>query len=374
MRTNGVASVPGEDTGLRRAYALALAVPMLLVVAIWVSVGLTSTWVGVVFPMLLVYHSLLLAALWARRPSTDVVGRLILLSPVMVVFSRLLLWRFEQAPDAIAQVELVTMAVWVTVILPLAFVTYGTRRGLQVSALLYLAFLVLLGPSAATVLTGSRELLPTLTLHLIAIVGVLLGLLWLLASRLERWARERSRAELLAAQVSTDPLTGIANRRRLDDELERLMAQAHRYEQPLSVVVLDLDHFKRVNDTFGHDTGDQVLVETVERVAACIRGADLLGRWGGEEFLLVAPHTGHRDACALAERCREAIAAHPMDEAGAVTASFGVATLDADDDARALIRRADLALYTAKQEGRDRVVGLPGLCNPADVEIPDSTV
>ena len=373
MRTDGVVSVPGEDTGLRRAYALALAVPMLLVAVIWISVGATSAWLRLVFPSLLIYHALLLAALWTRRARTSTIGRLILLSPVMVVFSRLLLWRLE--PDPVSQVELVPVAVWITVVLPLAFVTYGTRRGLQVSALLYLAFLALAGPAAAsTLLAGSLELFDVLALHLIAIVGVLLGLLWLLASRLERWAAERSRAELLAAQVSTDPLTGIANRRRLDDELDRLMAQAHRYEQPLSVVVIDLDHFKRVNDTFGHDTGDQVLVETVERVAACTRGADLLGRWGGEEFLLVAPHTGHRDACALAERCREAIAASPMDEAGAVTASFGVATLDADDDARALIRRADLALYTAKQEGRDRVVGLPGLCNPADVEIPDSTV
>jgi len=200
---------------------------------------------------------------------------------------------------------------------------------------------------------------------------VLVPLIWALASRFERLVAEQARADVLAGQATTDPLTGIANRRRLDDDIERMIAQAHRYELPLSVVLMDLDHFKVVNDEHGHDTGDQVLIEAVERVKASLRDADLFGRWGGEEFLLLAPYTDHAAACALAERCRAAIRRSPM-EVGEVTASFGVATLDPSDDARALFRRADLALYTAKQEGRDRVVGITPPDSPGDVDGPEA--
>jgi len=196
---------------------------------------------------------------------------------------------------------------------------------------------------------------------------VLLPLTWALASRLERLVAERARAEMFADVATRDPLTGIANRRLLDDELERIIAQARRYGLPLSVVLMDLDRFKAVNDEHGHDTGDRALVETVERVEASVRDADLLGRWGGEEFLLLAPQTDREAACALAERCRAAIGQDPM-EVGEVTASFGVATLGAADDARDLFRRADLALYAAKQEGRDRVVGIAAPDDPGDVD------
>jgi diguanylate cyclase (GGDEF)-like protein len=115
----------------------------------------------------------------------------------------------------------------------------------------------------------------------------------------------------------------------------------------------------------------------VDHLSATVREADLLGRWGGEEFVLLAPDTLHADAVALAERCRAALHGVSTDPVGVVTASFGVATLAADDDARSLMRRADLALYAAKREGRDRVVGIPDLeaARPDEGDVDaDSTV
>ncbi len=200
----------------------------------------------------------------------------------------------------------------------------------------------------------------------------LVGVLWVLARDVDQLAAARTRTEVLEELATTDPLTGVANRRRLDDELERLVSRSRRYHLPLSVVLVDLDEFKAVNDTHGHDVGDQVLVATVDRLREAVRDADVLGRWGGEEFLLLAPVTDLTAACALAERCRELVASARVGPHGlAVTASFGVAMLGADDDARALMRRADLALYTAKSEGRDRVVGVSEVASAEDVGVPE---
>lgn len=199
--------------------------------------------------------------------------------------------------------------------------------------------------------------------------AALIAVVWVLARNAERLAAARATVKLMALQASTDPLTGVANRRRLDDELGWLIAQARRHDQPFSVMLIDLDCFKTINDTHGHEVGDRVLVECVDRLQASIREADLVGRWGGEEFLLLAPFTDHEAACALAERCRRAIASSPMQHAGVtVTTSLGVASLRPDDDARALLRRADLALYTAKRDGRDRVVGIPDIVCPDEAE------
>ncbi|WP_240732111.1 GGDEF domain-containing protein [Egibacter rhizosphaerae] len=160
----------------------------------------------------------------------------------------------------------------------------------------------------------------------------------------------------------------MPNRRRLDDELDRLLALARRYGRPLSVALVDIDHFKRVNDELGHQVGDRALIEVVTRLSALLRQGDLLGRWGGEEFLLLAPYAKHDAALDLAERCREGIARTPFPGVGHLTVSFGVATLTGDDDARSILRRADLALYTAKREGRDRVVGMPGLTDAGELD------
>jgi two-component system cell cycle response regulator len=159
----------------------------------------------------------------------------------------------------------------------------------------------------------------------------------------------------------TDPLTGLANRRYMETHLRALVEQASAVAQPLSVLLVDVDNFKSINDTFGHDAGDAVLEELARRVRRNIRNIDLACRLGGEEFVIVMPDTGLERACQIGERLRASIAGEPFHageaKALAVTASVGIATLEgAQDTGPAMLKRADHALYAAKRAGRNRVV------------------
>jgi diguanylate cyclase (GGDEF)-like protein len=153
----------------------------------------------------------------------------------------------------------------------------------------------------------------------------------------------------------TDPLTGTANRRRLDARLLQEIERARRHGRPLAVVLFDLDGFKRVNDRDGHPAGDAVLVDVARRAGAGKRQTDELGRWGGDEFLIVCPETDLDAARVVAERVRAAIASRPAAGGRAVTVSLGVAELEEGDTAASLLRRADRALYDAKAAGGDCV-------------------
>lgn len=155
----------------------------------------------------------------------------------------------------------------------------------------------------------------------------------------------------------TDYLTEISNRRRLEEQGAFLIESARRYGRPLSLVLMDVDHFKSINDEHGHQAGDVVLRELARVLRTQTRDADVLARWGGEEFAILAPETAAVDAAVFGERIRAAIAEHEFGVVGRVTASFGVTEVaPGDDSMRALYTRADGALYRAKREGRNRVV------------------
>ena len=156
--------------------------------------------------------------------------------------------------------------------------------------------------------------------------------------------------------ATTDPLTGISNRRRFDGVLHVEIARSRRYGWPLSLVMFDIDHFKRINDSRGHLVGDQVLVHLAELVAANVRETDLFARLGGEEFAIVAINCDLDCARQFAEKLRELVEAYKFVEIDGITCSFGVAGYRPEDDENALIKRADEALYFAKGEGRNRVV------------------
>ncbi|RVH84649.1 diguanylate cyclase, partial [Sinorhizobium medicae] len=160
----------------------------------------------------------------------------------------------------------------------------------------------------------------------------------------------------------TDDLTGLHNRRYLENHLKLLIDRAGARGRPLSICITDIDRFKRVNDTYGHDAGDDVLREFANRVRATVRGADLACRFGGEEFVVVMSDTTPEMAAIVAERLRLSVESRGFDIAKAatvltVTASLGIASLRPDGDtAEALLKRADMALYEAKNGGRNRVV------------------
>jgi two-component system cell cycle response regulator len=160
----------------------------------------------------------------------------------------------------------------------------------------------------------------------------------------------------------TDGLTGLFNRRYMETHLATLVDQAAERGKPIAVLVLDIDYFKSINDTHGHDCGDDVLREFALRIRKCIRNIDLACRYGGEEFVMVMPETDRAVATMVAERLRRRIASEPFSIAQGtrsieVTISIGIAAANgADDNAAAMLKRADQALYRAKRDGRNRVV------------------
>jgi len=165
----------------------------------------------------------------------------------------------------------------------------------------------------------------------------------------------------------TDALTGAYNRRHLMEQLPREVERCRRYRHPLAVVLCDIDHFKRVNDSFGHGVGDAVLQLFVERIRLLTRGtSDWVARYGGEEFVIVLPETPLQGGLTAAEKIRAAFAAAPLSTPGgdlSITASFGVAAIDCEDSSLEispdrLMRCADECLYDAKQKGRNRVFGV----------------
>jgi diguanylate cyclase (GGDEF)-like protein len=159
----------------------------------------------------------------------------------------------------------------------------------------------------------------------------------------------------LAEIARTDPLTGALNRKGLADELMRLVRSEGDATFPMSLVFIDIDHFKRVNDAHGHDTGDKVIRGLAQLVRSAVQRDDLFARWGGEEFLLVFRETPGLEGRNIAERLRERISSAHWPDGLRVTCSFGVAEWHRGEDLAEGIKRADEAMYRAKQEGRDRV-------------------
>ncbi len=155
--------------------------------------------------------------------------------------------------------------------------------------------------------------------------------------------------------ATSDHLTGLWNRYRMEEAIDHEVSVAERYGRTCALAMFDIDHFKYFNDTWGHDAGDEVLVRVARAVASQLRNTDHVGRWGGEEFIVLAANTGREGATCLAERLREAIAGLEIGEYGSVTASFGLAVHRAGEQSRDLVKRADLALYAAKEAGRNRV-------------------
>ena len=163
--------------------------------------------------------------------------------------------------------------------------------------------------------------------------------------------------QLLEKQASTDALTGISNRLEFDKVLEMESKKAERYGFPLSIILFDIDHFKHVNDTYGHSAGDEVLKNLTQLIGAGLRETDLFARWGGEEFVILCPANDFSACLTVAERLRKTVEMFDFQEPKRVTVSFGVSVFEKGDSSSKFINRADLALYRAKENGRNRVEG-----------------
>ena len=297
----------------------------------------------------------LAAGLLARRLSLRTLERSLLALVTAASVMLVVRWGLDPAPgDATLP--------WLAVLFPLAVLVLGKSSGLKLNLAVYTLLAALaagalitraLGLEAAPVSHGA--IINYLGLH-----GAIIALLFALGGRYEALIAAHHHALVRERDANTDQLTGVANRRRLTAALLDAVETAHASGRPLSVAWCDLDHFKHINDTFGHDAGDRVLTEAVARLEAVTRGGDLMGRWGGEELLVMLPDCDHQDALAVAELCRGALGDEPFEGLGAITVSVGVATLGPDEERDALLKRADRHLYEAKAAGRDCVVGEHG--------------
>jgi diguanylate cyclase len=196
------------------------------------------------------------------------------------------------------------------------------------------------------------------------------------ASKLEITELQQN-LEAVRSESLTDPLTSLANRKYFDDALAKAMSDARAKGEPLSLMMTDIDHFKKFNDSYGHLTGDQVLRLVAISAKQNVKGQDIAARYGGEEFAIILPNTVLRSALTVADHIRRAVMTKELmkrstgEHLGRVTISVGVATLQQGDSAQSLIERADTCLYAAKRNGRNRVIceADPEVSNPATSKV-----
>ena len=241
---------------------------------------------------------------------------------------------------------------WFPVLFLFMFAFFSKTRALLACIGFLAASLVLshLGPTAApeAIRLGFVEIY-------LANLGCI-GFVFVLSAMKERYVETRDLAAALRHSADTDYLTGVPNRRFVERQLDLELARSAARGMPVSLVMLDVDRFKYINDEYGHDAGDRVLQRVARVLEVSIRSRDLLARWGGEEFVIALPGIGLENAVEVSERIRRVLEAQRGQSGPTATASFGVTTAVVGDDVVSLVRRADEALRLAKREGRNRVV------------------
>ena len=250
---------------------------------------------------------------------------------------------------------------WLPFVYILGFLVLPTNRAALFSVIFFAATLAF-GVAGCIYFLLHGLTFPNLTLliQVYFACAFYIAVLYLISQIKERYMLERATADTMSTLAMTDSLTQLANRRQLGQYLQEEVARAARHNLHLSIFLFDLDRFKRVNDLFGHNAGDEVLKEVTRELRMTIRVSDRLGRWGGDEFLCLASNTDGEHAIEQAERLRAALEHCHFSTVEKVTASFGVTTYQKGDSPETLIRRADLGLYKAKAGGRNRVEAVFG--------------
>ena len=342
----------------RRVYMAVMPIGVLILLLGWITRSPSDPFALFVFPAFALLFVAFLFLLWRGALAFRRTEIAIFVSCAALVLSRLA-WYFQfDGPLADPLTEMTGVHYWaVAVLVVAAVVVFDSRYGLLAGGAVILL-------SAAITVTGRLpdpavgEATYPSPAYLLQ-VHLFLVLLLTLASAgtvlRDRIQSALAREEVLDRWAHTDMLTGLPNRRAGVPTLKRQAAEVERYERPTSLITVDIDHFKKVNDVHGHAVGDQVIAGVAHLLVDAVRDADFVARWGGEEFLIIAPGIPAEGAWQLAERCRKAIEQEPVAEVP-VTATFGVAQFRRSESVDRTLARADRSLYQGKLDGRNRVV------------------
>ncbi|MEH7273248.1 GGDEF domain-containing protein [Neobacillus vireti] len=236
--------------------------------------------------------------------------------------------------------------IWMPIITLFFFLTLGTKRGLYFSIVIFLTTFAM-GSMYLNHLTS--ESIDSLGQYYFANLVYIIVLYYA-----QHVFKTYADLEMFRKHAYYDSLTRIANRLQIDEWLEKKLKLSAEKHEAFSVIFFDIDHFKEINDNYGHKIGDEVLVELAELIQGRLSNRELFGRWGGEEFIIISPSTGE-ETVKLAERLRKVVANHSFKGAGHLTASFGVTESKAGDGIDSLLNRADKGLYHCKYCGRNQV-------------------
>lgn len=333
---------------------LLLGCGVLCTVALWVfeaQSGLLSNYDRYGYPLLLAGFGVsfaLLVMVPRLRMTAEIIGY-----ATFVLYCTGAVVTFPSLPQETRLYTIANTLQWMPLIYVTAFLLFSQRRailtagGAFVLSLAALGWTLLTGPAGIWTTIYASLIVNAYVVHLVTLLA-----LSLFVATQSAFERMRKRTLVLESAAFSDALTGVANRRGLE---RILMRHAEQPGLPMALILLDMDHFKRVNDRRGHVFGDRVLQTIVDALSGALRADDVLGRWGGDEFLVLADGTSLEDARALAERLRQAAAGLPPTVSGGVTLSAGVSLWDGEGGLEEALRRVDMALYAAKNQGRDRV-------------------
>jgi len=347
---------PLEDIK-RRVYLASLVVGLPPIPLLWATARPGELFLRVGLPVLAAFCLWCMWALWSRRVPLWRLERAVFAAISAFVLGQLAFRIFAGTGWNMDQASLTeTTYPMLAILCIIAQLIFDTQTALRLSLGLFGTATALVGAGALVEESGHRITLDQTAwiAQQSAFLAAVIALVYATSYVKSQLARQRTLAEAMHRLAHTDPLTGISNRRSLYAALRREMEAARRYGKPLSVILFDLDRFKLLNDTYGHNQGDAALRRVAHTARAALRASDHLGRWGGEEFIVLAPETDLDQARHLAERLREAIALDRPPGRPPLTASFGVASCRPDDSPEDLLRRADEGLYRAKAGGRNR--------------------
>ncbi len=352
-RNDARASAPYAGHERKRVALLAIFVLSWLSTAMaWAlmeSRGVSSPTLRGVFVVNMVFHPLMFVMVcWRLLPERVVdLGCLLFAAGICAACMVLRLY----FPVYGARIDLEPLYLWIPVIYVFAFTLAGHKSSLAISLGILALFFV---ASLPYLVHSPMQRFANFTIQLHMVSAVLIAALYFFSSYQHRLQLAQLTMDELSALSQTDELTRLPNRRRVAQVVGYELIRFQRYGRGFAVIMIDIDHFKDVNDRFGHQVGDQALQALAVRAQETLRDSDTLGRWGGEEFVIVLPEAGLDDALHKAHALCARVVATPLINDQRISISCGVASVTPADSAESLFHRADTALYAAKLHGRNR--------------------